>query len=452
MKTEILSQEQNKVVIKADMEAGEFQKNVDSTIRDLSKKMNVPGFRKGKVPRKVLEMRFSTEALYAETLDKIMPDVINEIVRDYELDLIDEPDLKVENMKEGEPLELVFTFEVTPEVTLADLEKIEIEKKDINVTDEMIDATITQVQNQFAEQKTVEDRTKVHADDMVDISYVTKVLGENDEEIKSHEPGETTIDLAMEGLKEEIKKALEGQEIGSHVDVEVPIEEDNPDAEIAGKRAMYSIDVKGIKEKILPELDKDLFRKVTGEEIESISDFRNNVEKNILSRLENESRIEMENQAVDKLAELSQFELPDTLVKRQEVSIREQDEENFKKRFNKTIDEFFEENPLDKEDYEKNMTDQARKAVARYLVMDTLAREVNIEVTKEDIQNEVAQIAASYNIDVERLMGSMLNDPERIRDISNRVRYQKTVEVLLDKVTVNDPTPETEETAATEGK
>ncbi len=446
MKTEILSQEKNKVVIKADMDAGEFAKNVDSSIRDLSRKVNIPGFRKGKVPRNVLEMRFTKEAIYTETLDAIMPEIINEIVNDYELDLIEEPDVKIETMEEGKALELVFTFEVSPQVRLPELEKVEVTKKEVVVTDEMIDATMLQIQNQFAEYPIVESRSKVMSGDMVDISYVTRVLDENDDSIKSHEPGETTIDLGMEGLKEEIKNALCDSEIGNHIEVEVPIEEDNPDPEIAGKRAMYSIDVKGIKEKIIPELDSDFFKKVTGETIDSLSAFRNHLEKGILSRLENENKLEMENIAVDRLAELAEFDIPDTLVRRQEISIRQQDEENFKKRFHKTIDEFFADSPQDKEDYHKNMNDQAKKAVARYLVMDALAKEMNIEVTKEDIYTEVATIASSYNIDVEKLMGTMLKDQDRLRDISNRVRYQKTVEALFDKITIkHTPGEQTEE-------
>ncbi len=447
MKTEILSQEKNKVVIKADMDAGEFAKHVDSSIRDLSRKVNIPGFRKGKVPRNVLEMRFTKEAIYTETLDAIMPEIINEIVNDYELDLIEEPDLKIETMEEGKALELVFTFEVSPQVILPELEKVEVVNKEVVVTDEMIDATMLQIQNQFAEYPIVENRSNVMTGDMVDISYVTRVLDENDDLIKSHEPGETTIDLGMEGLKEEIKNALCDSEVGNHIEVEVPIEEDNPDLEIAGKRAMYSIDVKGIKEKVIPELNSDFFKKVTGETIDSLSAFRNHLEKGILSRLENENKLEMENIAVDRLAELAEFDIPDTLVRRQEISIRQQDEENFKKRFQKTIDEFFADNPQDKEDYHKNMNDQAKKAVARYLVMDALAKDMNIEVTKEDIYTEVATIASSYNIDVEKLMGTMLKDQDRLRDISNRVRYQKTVEALFDKITIkHTPGEQTEET------
>ena len=452
MKTEILSQEKNKVVIKAEMDTVEFTKNVNATIRDLSRKVNIPGFRKGKVPRNVLEMRFTKEAIYTETLDSIMPEIINEIVNDYELDLIEEPDLKIETMGEGKPLELVFTFEVSPQVILPELEKVEVIKKEVVVTDEMIDTTMLQIQNQFAEYPTVESRSKIISGDMVDISYVTRVLDENDESIKSHDPGETTIDLGMDGLKEEIRNALCDSEVGDHIEVEVPIEEDNPDLEIAGKRAMYSIDIKGIKEKIIPELNSDFFRKVTGETIDSLPAFRNHLEKGILSRLENENKLEMENMAIDRLAELAEFDIPDTLVRRQEISIREQDEENFKKRFHKTIDEFFEDNPQDKEEYHKNMTDQAQKAVARYLVIDALAKELNIDITKEDIYNEVAKIASTYNIDVEKLMGTMLKDQERLREISNRVRYQKTVEALFDRITIKQTTGEQTEEIESEAE
>jgi trigger factor len=286
----------------------------------------------------------------------------------------------------------------------------------------------------------VEDRTTVEATDLVDVSYSTRILDENDKEIKSHEPGETTIDLGTDGLRQEIVTALMGKEIGAHVEVEVPIEEDNPDTDIAGQRAVYSFDIKGIKIKNLPEMDQEFFQKVTGEENLSLESFTNKMKDGIAARLENEIRTEMEDIAVNKLAEMSDFTIPETLVTRQEETIRKQDEENFKNRFNKTIDEFLDEGSLDREEYESNLKDQARKSVGRYLVMDALSTRENVDVTKEDIQAEIAQIASSYRIDPERLMGSILQDPDRIGEISNRIRYRKTVDILLDGVTVTEGT------------
>lgn len=440
MKTDMISQEENRVVIKAEMSSEDFKKQVDMTVRDLSGKVNIPGFRKGKVPRKVLEMRFSKEAIYSETLDHIMPNMINEIVNDYELDLIDEPDLKIDNMNEGEPLELTFTFEVKPEVTLTELSKIEVPKREVIVSDEMVDATIHQAREQFAMTEIVEDRTTVQTADLVDVSYSTRILDENDNEIKSHEPGETTIDLGTEGLRQEIVTALEGKEIGTNVEVEVPVEEDNPDTDIAGQRAVYSFEIKGIKMKKLPEMNQEFFNKVTGEENLSLEDFTGKMKDGITARLENEIRTEMEDTAVNRLAEMSEFTIPETLLSRQEESIRKQDEENFKNRFNKTIDEFLDEGSMNREDYESNLKDQAQKSVARYLVMDALSTQQNVDVTKEDIQAEIAQIAGSYRIDPERLMGSILQDPDRIGEISNRIRYRKTVDILLDAVTIVDGT------------
>lgn len=455
MKTDMISQEENRVVIKAEMSSEDFRKQVDMTVRDLSGKVNIPGFRKGKVPRKVLEMRFTKEAIYSETLDHIMPNVINEIVNDYELDLIEEPDLKIDNMNEGEPLELTFTFEVKPEVTLAELSKIEVPKREVDVTDEMVEATIHQAREQFAMTEIIEDRTAVQAADLVDVSYSTRILDQDDNEIKAHEPGETTIDLGTEGLRQEIVTALEGREIGAQVEVDVPIEEDNPDGEIAGQRAIYSFEIRGIKAKKLPEMDQEFFQKVTGEESLSLEDFTAKMKDGIAARLENEIRTEMEDIAVNRLAEMSEFTVPETLVKRQEESIRKQDEENFKKRFNKTIDEFLDEGSMDREEYESNLKDQAQKSVGRYLVMDALSTQENVDVTKEDIHSEIAQIASSYGIDPERLMGSILQDPDRIGEISNRIRYRKTVDILLDSVTVTEETStdkaeETPESGVTE--
>ena len=446
----MLSQESNKVVIKAEVEVEDFQKKVDMTLRNLSKKASIPGFRKGKVPKKVLEMRFGKEAIYAETLDDMLPEIIGDIVRDYELDLINEPALKVEKMAEKEPLELEFTFEVKPEVILPDLNSIEVEKKEVNITDEMIDSTIEQAREQLAEYPQVADRTVVGNGDFVDVSYTTRIVDINGEVIKSHEPGETTIALETKDLKQEIIDSLVGQNVGSHVEVEIPIEDEHPDKEIAGKKAIYSMEIKGIKTKILPDLNEDFFKKTTGEDGLTLSDFKTRVRDGLHARLESEYKAELEDSAVDKLAILADVDLPDILLERQEASIRQQDEENCKKRFNKSIKDFFADSSLDKEKYEADIKEQAKKAVARYLAMDALSTKENVDVTKDDIQKEIAAIASSYKIEPERIMGSIAKDQDRLLELSSRIKYRKTVEILLNSVTVKNNTPAAEESAVAE--
>ena len=195
MRSELVSQEKNFVTIKVELEVTEFQKSINMTVRELTQKINVPGFRKGKVPRNILEMRVGKEGILIEALESIMPDTIDQIVKDYELDLIDQPEMEIEKLEEGKDVLLTLTFEVAPEVKLPELETIEIEKLKVNVTDEMVDEAIKNMQKQNAEHEKV-DRA-VEDDDVVEIEYVTNVLDEEGEIIKSHEPATVNVDLGF---------------------------------------------------------------------------------------------------------------------------------------------------------------------------------------------------------------------------------------------------------------
>ncbi|MBN1333829.1 MAG: trigger factor, partial [Synergistales bacterium] len=249
MRTEIVSQEKNLVAIKAEVEADEFQKSINKTLNELSHKVTVPGFRKGKVPRRVLELRYGKGTLLTEALEDLVPDIISEIIKDYELDLIEEPKLEIETMEEGKPLLLKFTFYVTPEITLPEITNLEVEKLKVQATEEMVNEAIDSLVEKNATFEKLDERTTTAEDDLVEISYATQILDEEGNILKSHEPSNTILDLQQEGLKEDIRSGLTGVEIGSQVEIDTEIDEEFPEKDLAGKTAHYSINLLSIKKK-----------------------------------------------------------------------------------------------------------------------------------------------------------------------------------------------------------
>ena len=171
MKTEVVSQEKNIIVIKAEFEAEQVNKAIDSTIKDLSKKANIKGFRKGHVPRKTIELYFGMKGICAEALEKMVPEAIDKMIEEYELSLIAEPKLEPGELIENEPFTLQVTFEVTPEVTLPDLETIEAEKTLYKATEEMRDENIARRLESRSELVPTYEERELTKDDYVSVKY-----------------------------------------------------------------------------------------------------------------------------------------------------------------------------------------------------------------------------------------------------------------------------------------
>ena len=446
MRSEMLSQEKNFVSIKVEFDPAEFTKNVNKAVKDLAAKVNIPGFRKGHAPRKILEMRLGKQALYVEALELMMPHAIDEIVKDYELDLIDEPSLKVDKMEEGTPVEVTLTFEVSPEITLPELSEIVVEKASPSVTDKMVDDMVQELRKERGTLAAVESRP-VGSDDVVEIEYFTVVKSGNDDDEKEdrHGPETTTVNLSQEGVKEEIRDALLGKEKGSQAEASIFVEEDYPDKNLVGKTLQYEMTVVEIKETVLPDLNQEFFKNVLGEEIDSEELFREKIKELIFKRLEKDSDSQAEFSAVEQISQKSDLEVPETLISRQFAAMKKEDEERIERSRKISLDQYLEENGVSREQYEGDVRKQAEDLVRRSLVLDKIAEELDISVEKEDFETEMAQMASTYNLEVERLVDSLFKDEKRLLQTANRIKYQKTSKAIMNAVQVTEVKPESQE-------
>ncbi|MBQ3447521.1 MAG: hypothetical protein IJG37_07755, partial [Synergistaceae bacterium] len=220
MRTELLGQEKNIVRIKLEIEASEFTKALNKALSELSQQVNIPGFRKGHVKRSVLEMRFGRDAIYNEALDKIMPDQIKQIVDDYELDLLDTPEFKLDSkIEEGKPVTGELVFEVRPEVTLPEIDGMEIEKVVSEVNDEAVDKLAKRIRIQLADIKPA-DRP-IQDGDVVDIELAIRTLNDDGTETQDQPKPDTThekINLADETIRVQVREALIGKSKGEEAE------------------------------------------------------------------------------------------------------------------------------------------------------------------------------------------------------------------------------------------
>ena len=440
MKTEIISQEGNKQRIRATIDAQEFQKALNTVVGELSRKANIKGFRKGKVPRNVLEMYFGREGIYTEALEKVLPAAMGEIVEEYDLSLISEPEVDLEGeVEEGKPVTAVFTFEVRPEVILPDLASIVVEKPVVEVTDAMVDEAVEQIRLRHSELKPVENRTSREGD-AVSVEYTTQIVEEGKENTASS-PQTTTIQLDPESLREELKNALTGKNVGDEESVEITIEAEHPDPSIAGKTLRYNLKVKEILERILPELDEAFVRKTSQDRLTSLEEFRKEVAERIEEQIRRDVQNAMEANALSKLRDAAQVTVPETLIERQVASMKEEEAAQIKKQFNLSMEEYLDKNGIKPETFEQSIRERAERIVRQTLILEALADERSIEVVSQDIEAEIQNLADSLRTDPERIRSLLFKDRERMTDFLHRIRMNKAISQLLSEVTIKEVFP-----------
>ena len=436
MKTELLGQEKNIVRVKVEFEAAEFSKGLTEALGEISRQTNIPGFRKGHAPRRVIEMRVGRQALYNEALEKILPGALQQIVEDYALDTISDPSIKIDDIQEGQPVTCELTLEVMPETELPVLEEIEIERLNARVTDEMADSLALSIRKQYSTLETAERRAE--EGDVLLVSFTTRVLdGASSAESN---PQKSDIDLSDENIRTEVRSALLGKAMGETAEAEFDVEADYKDNTVAGKRVHYTMTVEAVKSRILPELDSTFFKKLFGEDTEVATEaaFRDRLRDNLLSRMKSENEAHAANRAVEEISKRSVLDVPESLVERQVQFLKKQDEKEAKQRFGAEMKDVLRMNGENEAEYENFVRTRASAIVRRTLVLDAIGKKYEVEVSKEDFEAEVDRRAALYGTDRNKLLGALYKDKDLIAQLLDDLRYAKITNLIMTLVKVQD--------------
>ena len=452
MKTEILSQEKNLVEAKAQFTAEEVTKAVESTYKKISKQANIKGFRKGKIPRRTLELYFPKESVYAETIENLIPDAIDKMIEEFELKLITEPEVNPGEIKDGEDFEVTVKFEVTPQFDLPDLEEIEVEKTVYETTDEMVEEQVKRIVESRAEVvPTYEDRP-LTKDDYASVKYDTFVYYEDGSEKKAEEGQKTEIFLGADTMRPEVVEAIVGKVPGDSVSIELPIEGEEAKKDHAVK-SRYEIEILGIMKKTAPELTDELVAEITQSKHKTVDDFKEEIRKQLQTAAENQSKENLKDTIVNKIAGLVEVEIPQTLVDRQKDSIKKQQAERIKRENNMTMDDFFEKSGMSKEGYDTELETAARNIVKRALVLEAVAEANDIEWTPDELTQEIASIARMSGIDPKKLQDYVYGDRDRLFEMAEKIRNRKTLDYLVTAVKVTEaPEKKAEETVEKEAE
>ena len=422
MSLQIETLEKNMAKLTIEVSAEEFEKAVEKAYQKNKGKMSVPGFRKGKVPRKMIEKMYGEGIFFEDAANEIIPTAYANEVENCELEIVSQPKIDVVQIGKGQSF--IFTAEVAtkPEVELGDYKAIKVEKPAVEVTEEDITAELENVRKQNSRTIPVEDRA-VEDGDITTIDFEGFVDG------VAFEGGKGTdypLTIGSHSFIDTFEEQLIGKSIGEEVEVNVTFPEDYQAEELKGKKAMFKVTVKEIKKVELPELDDDFAQDVS--EFDTLAEYKADVEKKIAERKEAEAKNEVENKAVEALIEGAKMEIPEPMV---DLQVRQM-ADDFARRIQSqgiSVEQYFQFTGLTADKMLETMKPQALKRIQSRLVLEALAKAENIEASEEDITAEIEKMAGMYQMEADKLK-DMVTDADK-EAMKQDIKVQKAVEYLV---------------------
>ena len=438
----MLGQEKNIVRIKAEIEPAEFTKALNKTITELSQKGNYPGFRKGHAPRRVIEMRYGREAIYNEAIENFMGGELQQIVNDYELDLIETPSLNVtEKIEEGKPVMCELTFEVKPEVTLPEIDGMEIEKVVTEVTDADVDRLAKRIQIQLADVK--ETDRPIQDGDLVDVDLTIRVLNPDGTEAQDQPKPVTTrekINLADETIRQQVREALTGKAKGDEVTAVFDVEEGHADRALAGKHVSYRMKIDTVSEYVLPEVNEEFYRNVFGQDTDIKDDaaYRARLRQDIEGEVSQENKSDLLTRAVDLVASKSTVELPDKFIAQQIAAMRQEDAEWAQSNGIDLDTAFGIGTEEGRKGYEALLRTRAETAVRNVLVMGELAKKYDIHIEQADLEAEFERRAEQLHVSKGFVAKYFYENKNQLDRLTDQLKWDKTAEAVISHMAVKE--------------
>ncbi|PGS48533.1 trigger factor [Bacillus sp. AFS041924] len=414
--------EANVGLLTVEVEASEVDKGLDAAFKKVVKTINVPGFRKGKLPRPIFEQKFGIEALYNDALDVILPEAYSKAVEEVGIEPVDRPEVDVEQMEKGKTLIFKAKVTVKPEVKLGEYKGLEVEEMDSIVSDEDVQAELTKLQERQAELVVKEDGTVENGDTAV-IDFEGFVDGVAFEGGKGENyPLEIGSGSFIPGFEE----ALIGAKSGVETDVNVTFPEEYHSAELAGKAATFKVTVHEIKSKELPELN-DEFAKDVNDEVETLEDLKAKIKTDLVESKKAQVEGSLRDALVQKAAENAEIEIPDVMFESQ-VDRMVKDFEQRIAQQGLNLELYYQFTGTKEEDLRSQMRQDAEARVRIDLTIDAIIEAEKIDATEEEMNEELARLSEMYNVPAEQLV-TMLGGTDAVRD---DIQIRKAVELLVD--------------------
>ncbi|OUM85652.1 MAG: trigger factor [Bacillus thermozeamaize] len=417
--------DKNEGVLTVEVEEERVADALDRAFRKVVKQVTVPGFRKGKVPRKIFEARFGVEVLYEEAIDLLLPEAYKQAVEETKIEPVDRPHVDVEQFEQGKPFIFKATVTVKPEVTLGKYIGLEIPEKDFSVSEEDVQAELERRRERVAELVPVEEGP-VETGDLIRLDFEGFVDGQPFEGNKAENyPLTVGSGALIPGFEEQ----LVGMKNGEEKEIQVTFPEDYRVEELKGKEATFRVKIKEIKRKRLPELDDEFAKDVS--ECETLEELKEEIRKALSEQKEEEKKQYLQDQAVQLAAENAEVEIPQAMIEH-EIDHMIHDYSQQLRLQGLDLDTYFKITNTTMEQLREQFRDSAEKRVRHNLVIEAVAKQENIEATEEEIGEELQKLADLYQRPVEEVK-QLLGGEDGLQMIAHSIKVRKTMDFLVEK-------------------
>ncbi|MFR9302284.1 MAG: trigger factor [Fenollaria massiliensis] len=428
MKVNFDKKEKNKVYFNVDVDWKEFEPKIDEAYKKMRSKFNIPGFRKGKVPKMIIEQNYGVQVFYDEAINICLQEIYPKALEELDLKVVDQPDVDVKDFKENEKINFTFEVEVVPEFELPNFEEMEVEDVKEEFDKEVVTNEIERLRNENARYTIVEDR-KTKKGDIVKLDFKGYV---NNEAFQGGEAKDYELEIGSNSFIPGFEDQLIDRAIGEEFDVNVKFPEEYHAEDLKGKDAKFICKINEIKVKELPELDDDFASDVS--EFDTLKEFKADLRKKLKAQFNEMVDTQRENKVLDKVIEETKFDVPNRMIE-DEV---ENELRNFQYRLQAqglNYDDYKKYTGKTDDEIKETFKEPAEKRVKLGLILEKYAKDNKIKATKRDYDKELDKLAEMYKAeDKEEFKKSMsegslefldrgILNSKSIDDIKKKVKY-----------------------------
>lgn len=419
------TEKNNELKLTFTIEAAKFDEGMKKVYAKTAKYFNVPGFRKGKAPMNIIERQYGSEIFYEDTFNEIVPEVYDEELKANNIEAVSRPDIDVTQIGKGQDLIFTAVVQIKPEVKLGKYKGIQLKKIEYNVTDEDIDHEIGHMAEKNSRLVTIEDRAVEEKDiAVIDFEgFVDNVAFEGGK-AENHE-----LEIGSKTFIPGFEEQIIGMKAGEERDINVKFPEEYFSKDLAGKDAVFKVKLHEIKRKELPEIDDEFAKDVS--EFDTIKELKASIKEKLEEENKSRAKYETEDEAIKTVCDSVEIEIPSGMIET-EIDNMLKDVEARLSYQGLKLDQYLHMMNKTEEDFRKEYEEQAQKSVKSRLVLEAIVKDAEIEVSDEELNEKIKEMATNYGKKEEELMQN-----ENLKEyLSNNMKIEKAIKFVVDNAKI----------------
>ena len=430
MKVELIKTEGNKVSFKLTVDNDKFESAIVKAYNKNKGKYNIPGFRKGKAPRKIIETNYGKGVFYSDAIDILFPEVYPAAIEELKIDPIDMPSIDIEEISEDNGLVILVDVEVKPTFELGEYKGVEVEKVEETVNEDLVTAKLEEMREKNSRLVSVE--REIENGDTANIDFEGF---DGDVAFEGGKGENYNLVIGSGSFIPGFEEQLVGKKAGEEVEVNVTFPEEYHAENLAGKPVVFKVKINDVKVKELPELNDEFAADTT--EFNTLEELTADVRAKVEEDAKVAAKNELRNRVIEKVVENTEVEVPEAMVKNEienqlmELNYQLQYQgfgmEQFLQMTGKTMEQF-------REEFVSNRREEAVKNVKTSLVIEAIAKAEGVEVSEEEVNAEVEKMAAAYNMTVDQVKEALR--PTDLKDMEGQLKIRKTIDLLVDSAKI----------------